>query len=247
MPVSAATLRALMAAGVTGDALVTVVEHIDADMQPVRSLGAERQARYRARIKARDVTSDATQSDVTPPQEAPETKVSPTPPLKTQPQEYPPSPPTGAQTPTRSKAKPLRPLPEDWAPSSEQRARWKARGATDALLDSSAEDMRTWANGKGVTRADWAATFDGFVKRDLAEGGRPRPASGRGPPRAEPRNPFLEALERIPDDDSPSSSSNDPADLRAPRDLGPPRMAAQRLRAEEWEDAAVARQGANRN
>lgn len=52
MPVSANTLRILMAGGLAGDALVAAVEAIDADMEsmkppaPVRTLRQERNARY---------------------------------------------------------------------------------------------------------------------------------------------------------------------------------------------------------
>lgn len=44
-----AILRELVAAGVTGDALVTAIERIEAASVPVRTSGAERQRRYRAR------------------------------------------------------------------------------------------------------------------------------------------------------------------------------------------------------
>lgn len=57
MPVSAETLRRLMAAGVTGDALLGVVESIDADAASAASrlleeqtAAAARQARYRERV-----------------------------------------------------------------------------------------------------------------------------------------------------------------------------------------------------
>lgn len=66
MPVSADTIRELMAVGVTGEALVRVVECIDADMQaaapetPKRSKNAERQARYRERLRNAVTPSDVT-------------------------------------------------------------------------------------------------------------------------------------------------------------------------------------------
>jgi len=79
--VIAAALRELMAAGVTGDALVEAVARIEAAQKPVRSSAAERQARYRQREKEkRAVTRDVTcVTDVT--RDAP-AKKSPPDPLK---------------------------------------------------------------------------------------------------------------------------------------------------------------------
>lgn len=89
MPVSADTLRKLMDAGLSGDALLDVVASIDADNGPrTRSNGAERQSRYRAR-KAATVTSDVTRDvtdSVTPP---PNKESSPTPPKETNPSSLP--------------------------------------------------------------------------------------------------------------------------------------------------------------
>lgn len=94
--ISADTLQKLIAAGLTGDALVDVVRSIEADAEaakPARSTGAERTARYRRRKAERDaqsVTSDVTcdgHSDV---KETP-----PTPPKEN----TPPSPPKGGHIP----------------------------------------------------------------------------------------------------------------------------------------------------
>ena len=89
MPVSADTLRKLMDAGLSGDALLDVVASIDADnVQKSRSNGAERQARYRAK-KASTVTSDVTRDvtkSVTPP---PDKEIPPTPPKETNPSSLP--------------------------------------------------------------------------------------------------------------------------------------------------------------
>jgi hypothetical protein len=62
MPVSAETLRKLMAAGLSGDALLDVVASIDADgasVPKVRTAHAMRQERYRQRLASQTVTSDA--------------------------------------------------------------------------------------------------------------------------------------------------------------------------------------------
>jgi len=84
VPVSASTLRLLMAAGLGGDALLAVVESIEADAVRPKSSGAERQARYRARRAASvtsDVTRNVTESDATPPNK----ESSPTPPKEINP------------------------------------------------------------------------------------------------------------------------------------------------------------------
>lgn len=87
MPVSATTLRKLMAAGLSGDDLLDIVESIDADnSNAARSKAAERQARYRAR-RAQTVTSDVTNDvtrDVTD-QVSPDKERSPTPPKEIKP------------------------------------------------------------------------------------------------------------------------------------------------------------------
>ena len=63
----AAVLRELIAAGVTGDALVTAIERIEAAIYPARSAGAARTARWRERHKAsQNVTVTATPSQVSP-------------------------------------------------------------------------------------------------------------------------------------------------------------------------------------
>jgi hypothetical protein len=65
------------------------------------------------------------------------------------------------------------PLPDEWTVTPERRARLQARGASDRLIDDSAEAMRSWAHSKGIIRASWDATHDGFVLRDLRSTGPP--------------------------------------------------------------------------
>lgn len=70
----APVIAELIAAGVTGDALVAAVARIEAAQKPVRTAGAERQARYRARLaeKKANVTSDVTDvTDVTQKEKSP--------------------------------------------------------------------------------------------------------------------------------------------------------------------------------
>lgn len=59
MGVIAVAIKHLISAGVTGDELVTVVTEMEDAITPKRSAAAERQARYRERIKAsRNATGD---------------------------------------------------------------------------------------------------------------------------------------------------------------------------------------------
>ena len=66
MGVISAAAKALIAAGVTGDALVTALEQIEDAARPIRSAEAERAARYRAR-KRDDVTTVVTSVTRPPP------------------------------------------------------------------------------------------------------------------------------------------------------------------------------------
>lgn len=89
-------LRELIAAGLTGDALIAAIERIEA-AQPepdTRTPGAKRQARYRERNEKRHETSQGVTRDAPPPQGS-ETKVSPEPSSKTQPPIPSPTPPKG--------------------------------------------------------------------------------------------------------------------------------------------------------
>lgn len=66
MTVSSKTLRLLHELGVTGDALVTLVESIEQDMQPITFdlTGAERQKRYRDRLGVSKTTWDILRNQV---------------------------------------------------------------------------------------------------------------------------------------------------------------------------------------
>lgn len=99
MPVSSETLRMLMDAGLSGDALLEVVASIDADhaaRSKVRTAGAIRQERYRQRKASQTVTGDVT-NDVTD-LPSPEGS-SPTPPSPKPLPTIPPSPPKGGSSP----------------------------------------------------------------------------------------------------------------------------------------------------
>lgn len=220
MAVSASALRRLATLNLSPEQMAGVLELLaeQADAEEAR-LKAQRERKARQRAgQSRDSHGTVTVMSGDSPPMVPLS--SPPNPLTNPPLNPPQVPPSPTGTPPQSKSgKPLRRLPEDWAPSPEQRARWKARGATDGLLDSSLEDLRTWANGKGVTRADWAAVYDGFVKRDLAAGGV-RPAMNghsRGPPPEPPLSgatQVLHALQRRQRNERPDEPPTVDLDLR---------------------------------
>ena len=90
MSVSAKTIRLLIEAGVSGEALVAIVESLEADLQPKRTANAERQARYRAR-KAESVTESVINNathNVTPPPSPSPSPPDPPNPTPTRPEIY---------------------------------------------------------------------------------------------------------------------------------------------------------------
>ena len=50
-------------------------------------------------------------------------------------------------------------LPDSWEPKPSHYAK-----AARALVDRKAEDLRNWAKSKAIMRADWDATFHGFLR-----------------------------------------------------------------------------------
>lgn len=82
MSIIAAALKHMLASGMPHDAIVAAVADMEAaaaPVLPVRTSGAERQARYRARKASQSVTSDVTSVTVTD-QVPPKKETSPTPP-----------------------------------------------------------------------------------------------------------------------------------------------------------------------
>lgn len=50
-------------------------------------------------------------------------------------------------------------LPDDWLPKPSHYAK-----ASQAHVDRKADDLRNWAKSKAIMRADWDATFHGFLR-----------------------------------------------------------------------------------
>lgn len=89
MGIIATSVKLLIAAGVTGDALVTAIEELENSQNPVKSIGAIRQHRYRERNKASQSVTNVT--SVTPPPSSPSSLLSPIPPYNSTPPSPPPS------------------------------------------------------------------------------------------------------------------------------------------------------------
>lgn len=145
----AAVLRELIAAGVTGDALVTAVERIEAAMVPVVSPGAARQRRYRERHKAsRNVTRDAdsisslTKSNLESKKEKKERKQPAT-------------------------------IPPDWQPSPRTIAIALDYGFAEREILDTAEDLRLWAQSNAhrpvARKSDWDATLLTWLRKKRRE------------------------------------------------------------------------------
>ena len=177
MPVSAETLRRLIAAGLSGDALVAVVESIDADMTAVvvekpRSAAAVRQERYRARHHA-SVTSDASRNA-----DDPSPKEAPPHPLRNNP--FP-----EKQTHTSPAAGSR--IRFDWQPDPAGVAFAAEQGLGSSEITAEVEAFRDHWLRVGEPQADWAAAWRGWVRNGLT---RRKPAKG-GPQAARATPPHI--------------------------------------------------------
>jgi hypothetical protein len=57
-------------------------------------------------------------------------------------------------------------IPPEWKPSEVHFLKAAELNIPRAAVEAKAEDMRLWALGKGELKADWDATFHGFLRRD---------------------------------------------------------------------------------
>ncbi len=160
MSLTAAVVRELVAAGVTGDALVTACERIEAAATPLRSTGAERTARWRERNKKRHSDVTASQVTLTP---------SPlVPPLSPAPLSPPIIPPTPAPLARARPATRGSRLPADFSPIPAITELAKARGLTEPEIADQLERFRDWAKaatGQIGVKNDWQAAFRNWIKR----------------------------------------------------------------------------------
>lgn len=189
MSVIAAALRELMAAGVTGDALVTAIERIEAaalPVAPVKSKGALRTERWRER-KAEEASQNVTN------RHEPSQGVTPL-----VPPSLPPTPPniTPLNPPTTDeiaiagpKAKRGTRLADDWQPDDADRAFAAAHGLNPEEIDRGAFEFRNyWTSraGREACKLNWSRTWQNRVvgiadrKRERSAKLAPRPAQRGG-------------------------------------------------------------------
>lgn len=169
----ATALKHLIAAGVTGDALVTAIAEIEASSAPVRSKGAERTARWRERHKAsQTVTCDSgavvidnilsnSQDNNNLPTTAPK-----------------------SQTVTRDAKRPVSRgtrLPDDFQPLPAIRELALRLGFSDQRFEDEVDRFRDYwraVPGARGRKLDWQATLRNRIK-DIAD--RIRPKNGSPP------------------------------------------------------------------
>ncbi|MGU3403383.1 hypothetical protein [Methylobacterium brachiatum] len=172
MSVTADILRRLGKLRLAPEALEEVLEII-ADIQSVdedrKAKQRERTAKHRALRRDGNVTVTSLQRDPPP-------KI-----YNSTPHHDSPSDPDGSAAPKPRKAR-NRALPTDWQPG-ERSDRVRAElGRSTEWMNSTATDMRVWAESKGEVRSDWDATHDGWMRRE-AKRECERPPNGRAPPR----------------------------------------------------------------
>jgi hypothetical protein len=182
--ISADTIRLLIEAGVTGEALLRIVESIEEDGNAVTeryrnngnavTYNAQKQARYRARKKVTEVTRvTVTENDAaligTSSSKLENTgkKIKKDKPL--------PSEGSKSVTPvTRS-------IPIDaWTPSDDLKKFAAAElGVSEAVVAREMDTMRDWARAKDERKKDWDAAARNWLRRAVSE---PRRPNGHGPP-----------------------------------------------------------------
>ena len=203
MPIDPATIDAMVAAGFSAEQMAVVLKsELTAERAAVaaaeearkaraREGNRERQARYRDRRNENNADNGVTHRDSVTVAENADTSFSE---LK----QGPPSPPKGGSVPqgTTSRKPRNRALPTGWQPG-ERSDRVRAElGRSAAWMQSTATEMRVWAESTGQVRADWDACHDGWMRREAKrEGERP---SQRAGPATSPKTHHV-ALSRLAD------------------------------------------------
>ncbi len=172
MSIIAVAVRHLMAAGVTGEALVAAIAAMEAESPATdtRSTGAKRQQRYRERVAERNEASQSVTSDVivTPsPFPAPPNENNLTPPTHT----------PGKQSRTRKGTR----ISESWQPEAlDAETELMVRRWPNGSIEREMAKFRDfWAAkaGAGGTKLDWQATWRNWLRS--ADERIPRNGSGQ--------------------------------------------------------------------
>lgn len=182
MSIIATAVRHLMAAGVTGDALIAAIEDMEAQVRAepkARSVGAIRQQRYRENQRneaSQTVTSDACDAPVS---------------LSLPPNENISNPPTHTHPENITRARKAHALPVDWEPMLTAKAQQTVDGWPPGKLDQELAAFRDHASDKGRTSKDWQAAFRTWISNTnrwkTNNGNTPRNDDG-------PKNPYVRAV-----------------------------------------------------
>jgi hypothetical protein len=179
--VSAALMKLLLAKGLSAEDIVEIAEQMEADTARIAGTSAfrvdtadrrrtwDRERKAAQRAAEREARLSGGKSGGNPPDSSASYIEEPSLSKSVE----------GKRRKIKSRAREV-PLPDEWTVTPERRARLKARGASDRMIDDSADAMRSWAHGKGIERASWDATHDGFVMRDLRSTGPPQAAGANG-------------------------------------------------------------------
>lgn len=179
MSVIATAVRHLMAAGITGEALLTAIAEMEAHLQAApkrRSAAAVRQERYRRNKASQTVTSDAcdAQPSLSRPLPSPQTP-QPTP--------------THTHPENNTRARKGHRLPVDWMPApltgdaAQAVAGWPP-GAEDREL-ARFRDWAASATGSNALKTNWDAAWRNWIRKAEDDGRYGKP-NGRNSPLARP-------------------------------------------------------------
>lgn len=172
MNIIATAVKQLIAAGITGDALVTAIDQLEDAQKPRLSKGAIRTRKWRARHS--DVTeTDERHGDVTSVtcdvngSNSKEERVSP---IREESKEV--SKKESKKEPRKIKTR----LPSDWVPSESLLSYGREQGLSADQVSRAVENLRIWARSTGELKADWSATLQGFFRRDAEKLGGSAPS-----------------------------------------------------------------------
>ena len=149
----AAILKELIAAGLQGESLVAAVERIEqAQPKAIDATAERRRAKDRERYILRRPPKSAETTETT---EMKKVSLSSSTSLENS---------TSKQQESKKERARKSLLSEDWKPKPSHYAKAAKIGMPADLMLMKADDMRNWAKSKAIMRADWDATFHGFLR-----------------------------------------------------------------------------------